>query len=268
MTVSPQAWLNLCVLALALGLRHGFDADHLATIDGLTRVNTRHRPRLARYCGALFSLGHGMVVVLTALVLATVAQHWQVPTWLASLGAAISIAFLLALGLINVRAVLRASARSIVEPVGLKGRLLAPALAAAGPGLIVLIGALFALSFDTISQAALFALAASQLGGWHPVLALGGLFLLGMLVTDGINGLWIARLVRRADARALAASRLMTLAVGGVSLLVAVLALARLALPRMESWSQGKEGLFGIAVIGVVGAAYLLAMRRRQALQS
>ena len=48
--------------------RHGFDADHLATIDGLTRYNARANPRLARMAGALFSLGHGVVVLLVALV--------------------------------------------------------------------------------------------------------------------------------------------------------------------------------------------------------
>ena len=40
-------------LAFALGVRHGFDADHLATIDGLTRCNTRANPLLARI-GALY----------------------------------------------------------------------------------------------------------------------------------------------------------------------------------------------------------------------
>ncbi len=41
----PATWTALCMLAFVLGARHGFDADHLATIDGLTRYNARTNPR-------------------------------------------------------------------------------------------------------------------------------------------------------------------------------------------------------------------------------
>lgn len=51
-------WVTLVALAFILGLRHGLDADHLATIDGLTRFNVQAHPKMARWCGALFSLGH------------------------------------------------------------------------------------------------------------------------------------------------------------------------------------------------------------------
>lgn len=54
----------LCALALILGIKHGFDADHLATIDGLARCNAARSPRAARLSGALFSSGHGLVVLL------------------------------------------------------------------------------------------------------------------------------------------------------------------------------------------------------------
>ena len=37
----PTSWPALAGLVFLLGLKHGFDADHLATIDGLTRVNSR-----------------------------------------------------------------------------------------------------------------------------------------------------------------------------------------------------------------------------------
>ncbi|MCX7057509.1 MAG: hypothetical protein NTZ79_10025 [Proteobacteria bacterium] len=38
-------------------MRHGLDADHLATIDGLTRFGRRAGVAHARYAGALFSFG-------------------------------------------------------------------------------------------------------------------------------------------------------------------------------------------------------------------
>lgn len=54
---------------------------------------------------------------------------------------------------------------------------------------ILLLTALFALSFDTVSRSALFAMTAAQFGGLQHALMLGLLLMLSMLVTDGINGL-------------------------------------------------------------------------------
>lgn len=257
----PSDLLALSLLVFVLGLKHGFDADHLATIDGLTRFNARKRPGLARYCGALFSLGHGAVVVAIALAVSTLARHWQTPEWLETAGAWISIVFLFALGLLNIHAVLRAEPDEVVRPVALKGRLLGRLAQAASPGLIALVGALFALSFDTISQAALFALTASQFGGWQDALLLGLLFMLGMLVTDGINGFWISRLIVRADEVARVASRLMSLVVAGISLLVGGFGIMKLSMPGIDAWSEGKELFFGAAVVTVIGVSYLLALR-------
>ena len=94
----PQEWGALLALVFVLGMKHGFDADHLATIDGLTRYNALRRPALARYCGTLFSLGHGTVVVAVALLLTSLTRAWQVPTWMATPGALVSIVILLGLG--------------------------------------------------------------------------------------------------------------------------------------------------------------------------
>jgi high-affinity nickel-transport protein len=256
----PHDLLALSMLVFVLGLKHGFDADHLATIDGLTRFNSRKNPRLARYCGVLFSLGHGVVVVAIALAVSLLARRWQTPEWLEAFGAWTSIAFLAALGLLNIHAVIRAHPAELVRPIGLKGRFLGRLAHAATPGLIALVGALFALSFDTISQAALFALTATQFGGWQDALLLGLLFMAGMLVTDGINGLWISRLILRADQIALIASRVMSLVVASLSLLVAGFGLAKLTWPALDAWSDGKELLFGFAVLAVVASSFALAV--------
>src|ERR1019366_1410169 len=97
-------FLGLACVVLLLGLRHGFDADHLAAIAGLAFHNAATRPRLARLCGALFSLGHGVVVVGVALGVSLLAQAWRVPQWLDSLGAWVSIGVLTLLALINIAA--------------------------------------------------------------------------------------------------------------------------------------------------------------------
>ena len=44
----PTDWTALAALVFLLGLKHGFDADHLATIDGLTRLIAREAERGAR----------------------------------------------------------------------------------------------------------------------------------------------------------------------------------------------------------------------------
>lgn len=260
----PTDWSALAALVFLFGLKHGLDADHLATIDGLTRLNARAVDRgatWARWCGTLFSLGHGMVVLAIAAVLGLASERWTPPTWLDATGAWISIGFLATLGLVNLRAVLTAAPGQVVTPVGLKGRFLGRLTRARHPLAVAGVGALFALSFDTVSQSALFALTATQFGGLGHALALAALFVAGMLVTDGVNGLWIARLIARADQIAVLASRIMGLAVGAVSLLVAGLGLARRALPWVDSWSEGRELVLGALVMAAIALAYLVARR-------
>ncbi len=261
MDALPTDWLSLLILTFVLGMKHGFDADHLATIDGLTRYNARTRPGMARWCGTLFSLGHGAVVMSIALGVSALAGQWAVPEWFGLLGAVISIAFLVALGSLNLAAVLRAEPHEIVQPVGLKGRLLGGLRHVSHPALVALVGALFALSFDTLSQAAFFALTATQFGGWQHALLLASLFMAGMLLTDGINGLWIARLIARADQVALVASRVMGLVVSGISLLVAAFGAAKLLSPAVDAWSEGKELVFGGARVAVIAISFILAVR-------
>lgn len=265
MDALPNDLLAMCLVVFALGIKHGFDADHLATIDGLTRFNSRMRPGLACYCGVLFSAGHGAIVLVIALTVSLLARRWQAPDWLEAFGGWVSIAFLFALGLLNLRAVLTAEPSEVVRPVGLKGRFLGRLAHTASPGLIALVGALFALSFDTVSQAALFALTAAQFGGWQTALLFGSLFMLGMLMTDGINGLWISRLISKADHAAKIASRVMSLVVASLSLLVGAFGVMKMTLPTVDAWSEGKELFFGAAVIAVIGMSFLMALRLARA---
>jgi high-affinity nickel-transport protein len=261
MATLPNDWLALMFLVFVLGLKHGLDADHLATIDGLTRFNARGNPRLARWCGFLFSLGHGAVVIAIALAVGAASERWSVPAWMEDLGAWISITFLALLGAMNLVAVLAAQPGQVVQPVGLKGRFLGRLQRTGNPLLIAAVGALFALSFDTLSQAALFALTGAQFGGVAHSFMLGLLFMLGMMLTDGVNGLWISRLIRRADRLACVASRVMGLAVGGLSLLVAGFGVMKYTSPAVSGWSEGKELAFGLSFILVVALSFLLAVR-------
>lgn len=261
----PADWGALCALVLLLGLRHGLDADHLAAIDGLTRVGARQRRAHARYSGALFSLGHGSVVMAIALGAGVLGSQWMPPAWFETVGAVVSIGFLALIGVVNLEAVLRAALDTVVPLVGLRGRLVERLLGGVGPRsgplAVMGVGALFALSFDTLSQSALFAVMAVRFGGLEHAATLGLLFVLGMLAADGANGWWISRLIERTDRLAVLASRVMTMAVAGVSLLVAALGTARLVSARFEQWSDGKELAVGVGVIALVSLSYVVACR-------
>lgn len=259
--------MPLVMMVFVLGLKHGMDPDHLVTIDGLTRFNSA-RPRLSRWAGILFSLGHGLVVTLVAGLLAWAAREWQVPYWVEGAGAWISIAFLLLLGAVNLAAVFRAAPNEIVRPIGLKGRWFGRFTQISHPVLIATVGALFALSFDTLSQAALFSLAASSMTGWQFAAMLGVVFMLGMMATDGINGLWVARLIRRADRTAVVTSRVLSLAIAALSFIVALLGIAKQLSPDVAVHTEGRELFVGASVVAVLAAVYYLSMRRVRHAQS
>jgi len=145
--------------------------------------------------------------------------------------------------------------------VGVRGRLFERFMRVEHPVLVAAVGAAFALSFDTISQAVLFSITGSNLAGWLFAALLGLVFTAGMMATDALNGLWVSHLVRSADRRAAAASRLMSLAIGLSSLAIAALAAARFALPafdqRVASWGVALSA----AVVVTVAVSYGVAMR-------
>jgi high-affinity nickel-transport protein len=252
--------LAVCGLAFALGARHGLDADHLATIDGLARRSSWRHPGLARFAGTLFSLGHGIVVMAVAVAASVLAAQWHTPAWLELSGTLVSVVFLLGLAWLNLHAVWTTPRHEVVAPAGLKSRLFTRLLKVEHPLFIMAVGMLFALSFDTISQAALFAVAATRFGSVGHTLLVAGSFVLGMLIADGLNGFWIARLIRRADRRAAVASRVMASMVGLVSLVVGCFVVLKLVLPDVEAWGEGQGLLMGGAVIAAMGAAFAGAM--------
>jgi len=260
----PHDWLALASLVFLLGLKHGFDPDHLVTIDGMARFNAVRRPRLSRLSGLLFSLGHGAVVTLVAILVATVVAEWRAPEWLELTGAGISILFLLMLAAANLVAVFRAHPGEVVQTVGLKSRLLGSLVETSHPAVIAAVGAAFALSFDTISQAMLFSIAGSSVAGWMFAAMLGLVFTAGMVTTDSLNGFTMSKLIYRADRRAAVASRIMGVAVALLSIAIAGLGLAKLYWPAVGEKLENLGLAPGVAVVLAMVAAFALAMRAAQ----
>ncbi len=257
----PTHGLALVAVVFLLGLKHGLDPDHLAAIDGLTRFNAKRRPRLSRWSGLLFSAGHGVVVTLVAIAVATIATEWHAPQWLENAGTWTSIGFLTLLGAANLAAVARTPRGEVVRAAGIRSRLFERLTRAEHPVLIAAVGAAFAISFDTISQAVMFSITGSNLAGWLFAALLGVVFTAGMIATDALSGLWVSHLLRRADARAAAASRLMSLAIAFTSLAIAALAAARHVLPGLDAQVEAWGMALSAAVVLIVVASYAAAMR-------
>lgn len=256
--------LGLFLLAFLFGVKHGFDADHLATVDALTRMSADSACRARS--GAGFSLGHGAAVVCMALLAGLLQQQARLPPVLQAGLAALSASIMLGLGVVNLRAALSATAHEPARLTGLRSQLLLPLLAglAGRPAAPWLVGGLFALSFDTLSLAAVFALTGAAWGGLPMTLLLAAVFTLGMLLVDGLNGWWVARMLHRSDVLARRAAWLMALAVGMVSLAIGACALGRLVWPWMGqqdgTGNVGAHMWLSLWVLGVVAGSYLLAM--------
>src|SRR6516164_5393661 len=65
--------LGTALLAYGFGLRHAVDADHIATIDNVTRKLMQERKRPVSV-GFFFALGHSTVVILATAGLAATAR--------------------------------------------------------------------------------------------------------------------------------------------------------------------------------------------------
>jgi high-affinity nickel-transport protein len=222
------AEIALAALVFALGLRHGLDPDQLVAIDGLTRSSR------SRWTGLFFSLGHGIVVTLVGVALALAATDWQPPPWVEEFGAVVSIGVLLILGVANLAMSVRTPGGERVRTVGLRGRWLVDRLGSAShPIVVAAIGAAFAVSFDTLSHALLFSASGATAAGWLVAAALGLLFTAGMVLTDTVNGWWVARMVD--SAAAARASRVMGITVALLCFAIAAVGLAKFAHPGLDA---------------------------------
>jgi high-affinity nickel-transport protein len=170
---------SVVLVAAALGMRHGTDPDHLAAIDGLTRI----RPRATN--GVFFALGHGTVVILLAIGIGHI---------LAGRFAFLGPWSLILIGAANLWRLLRSSN----QPPAHRH------IVVASP---ILLGMLLAAGFETGSQ-----LSALILAGQNNAFLVGLAFSLGMILVDGVDGFFAASTVRLAaggETRARLASRVL-----------------------------------------------------------
>jgi high-affinity nickel-transport protein len=203
------------ILAYTLGMRHAFDADHIAAIDNTTRklVSDGKRPLSV---GFFFSLGHSSVVFALALLLnfglrALDSQVRDASSQLQHttniIGTLVSGVFLFLIAAINVvilAGIIRVfremrsgtyddrQLEAQLNKRGLMNRILGPlARRIDAPWKMYPIGFLFGLGFDTATEVALLILAGTAVVGGLPfyaVLSLPILFAAGMSLFDTADG--------------------------------------------------------------------------------
>ncbi|WP_227982314.1 HoxN/HupN/NixA family nickel/cobalt transporter [Nocardia spumae] len=218
-TVQGAAFgVGLGATAYTLGMRHAFDADHIAAIDNTTRklVAEKKKPMSV---GFWFSLGHSTVVfaivALVAIGIRALAAGVENPDsglqrWTGVFGTGVSGTFLILIGLLNLVSlvgiwrVLRRmrqgeyDERALEQQLDSRGaltRFLGPLLRAVrSPWQMYPIGLLFGLGFDTVTEVSLLVLAGGAAATdlpWYAIIVLPVLFSAGMSLFDSLDGAYM-----------------------------------------------------------------------------
>ncbi|HVQ98253.1 MAG TPA: HoxN/HupN/NixA family nickel/cobalt transporter [Mycobacterium sp.] len=207
--------IGVGLTAYTLGLRHAFDADHIAAIDNTTRklMNDGQRPLAV---GFFFSLGHSSVVFGLALLLAfglkaiigpVRQQSSALHHYTGLVGTGVSGVFLYLIAAVNVvilvgiLGVFARMRRGVYDEAelenqlsnrGLMNRILGRFTTSIAKSWHVYpVGVLFGLGFDTATEVALLVLAGTSAAAglpWYAILCLPVLFTAGMCLLDTIDG--------------------------------------------------------------------------------
>jgi len=207
-------------VAYMLGLRHAFDADHIAAIDNTTR-KLLQSGRKPLGVGFFFSLGHSTVVFLIAVAL-SLAVRWVVQGVVAdsgqlrsiggAVGTLVSGGFLVLIGILNLLVLIdiirvyRRMRRGEYDRQGLDQELMAGGLMTRLFGRLFRliehswqmypIGFLFGLGFDTASEVAFLAVSAGAAAQGLPlgaIVSLPLIFAAGMSLMDTMDGAFMAK---------------------------------------------------------------------------
>jgi high-affinity nickel-transport protein len=205
---------GLGVTAYTLGLRHAFDADHIAAIDNTTR-KLMAEGRRPISTGFWFALGHSSVVLVLAALISAGTKEVSSLTGdgssthhaLEVVGTGASGGFLYLIGTLNLTALIgiakiyRAMRRGAfdehklteqLDKRGFLNRILGRLTrSVTRPGQMYWVGLLFGVGFDTASEVLLLGLAAGSAAAglpWYAILSLPLLFAAGMSLFDTLDG--------------------------------------------------------------------------------
>ena len=216
----PVFTAGVGVLAYTFGLRHAFDADHIAAVDNTTRKlladDERRKPLSV---GFWFSLGHSSIVFALTFLLSIGLKAVAGPVADDSsalhsatgvIGASVSGLFLWVLGILNLIVLMgivsvfrrmrdgefdEAELEEHLNKRGLMNRLLGGLTRSiTKPWQIYPVGLLFGLGFDTATEVGLLVLAGGAAAfnlPFYTILVLPVLFAAGMCLLDTIDGVFM-----------------------------------------------------------------------------
>lgn len=288
--------LGTALLAYTFGLRHAVDADHIAAIDNTTRklMQSGKRPLGV---GFFFSLGHSTIVMVLAVVVAFSASALK--SRFADMQAVggivstvVSATFLLLLALVNVTILIglikafRGVQRGeplvegdldiLLNDRGFLTRIFRPLFALVSKSWhMYLIGFLFGLGFDTVTEIGLFAISSGQAGhglSLSTILIFPALFTAGMCLVDTLDGVlmigaygWaFLRPVRKLyyNITITAVSVVVAVLIGGIetlSMIGGALGLSGMFWSGIDGLSEN-FGALGYGVIGLFLGSWVLSM--------
>ena len=210
--------VGLGITAYTYGLRHAFDADHIAAIDNTTR-KLRGEGRRPKSVGFWFAMGHSTIVAGMAALVAGGAHIVKTLTTdgstanktLGLIGTGVGgsflylVAFLNLVALIGIIRVFRAMRRGEYDEEKLEAHLQSRGFlnrilgrltkAITRPGQMYPLGIIFGLGFDTATEVALLVLAGTGAASglpWYAIMVLPLLFACGMSLLDTLDGLFMS----------------------------------------------------------------------------
>ena len=207
--------VGLGLTAYLFGLRHAFDADHIAAIDNTTRKLLQQGQRPLGV-GFFFSLGHSTIVFSLAAGLALAARtvNTEIPAFHSYglyISAGVSGTFLWIIGILNlivlvdILRIFREMRGGHYDRERLENRLMERGMMSRFFGRFFRLidhswqmyplGVLFGLGFDTATEVALIALAAGVATHAVPLLAILSLpilFAAGMCMMDTLDGAFMS----------------------------------------------------------------------------
>ena len=216
----PVFTVGVGVLAYTFGLRHAFDADHIAAVDNTTRkLLADETGRKPLSVGFWFSLGHSTIVFSLALLLSLGVKALAKPvanegsalhSVTGVVGASVSGVFLWILGVLNLVVLMgildvfkrmrrgeydEAELEQQLDKRGFMNRFLGGLTRSVRkPWHIYPVGVLFGLGFDTATEVGLLVMAGGAAAfnlPFYAILVLPVLFAAGMCLADTVDGVFM-----------------------------------------------------------------------------
>ena len=278
--------LGVGITAYTLGLRHAFDADHIAAIDNTTRKLMAEGQRPLSV-GFFFSLGHSTVVfALGALVVLGVrglggaleSDDSALHQATALIGPTVSGGFLLLIGLVNLAILLNVvriframrhgaydehELEAELESRGFMNRFFGRATQAIRkPWHMYPLGCLFGLGFDTATEVGLLVLAGGAAASGLPfyaIICLPILFAAGMSLFDTLDGAFMNFAYGWAFSQPVR-KLFYNITVTGLSVVVALMIGTIELLGVLDVIDDVALGLVGYLVVGVFVVTWALAL--------